>query len=852
MEPVLRRFDARDYLRILTKRKWFVIMVALAAGVIGGLYTVSYPKTYRAAAIVIIRRQGQPIIWVGDKDLQGPQREDLALETQARIAASIDCAQAAADQLCKRTTGDAIQVSAGEIAASIAATPHEPDLLRIEAVHRDQRYAIEFANEVARAFVSKNKDLRVVESKAAKEFLNDALTKSRDLLDRAQGDLAAYQEQVGIVLADDEPQSALQQLRLFQNSLADAQANLSAARSDRQVLAGRLEHMPAYRTESHEVPNPRRQALLQELQATQLQLTRLRAQYTDNWPAVQNLKDQVDELNAQLAREPETTTSTSVEPEPAKAELRRDLVAMDRKVADLQARVAALSGTVSGIEASKQTMPGKLARLNRLMSRVKLAEVTFQNVQAQLENARLNEAMKQSDAEVIDHAAAAAEVSPRLGRMLLFSLTLGLAAGVALALFLEALDDTLHGPEDIAAYTEVAFLGMVPLLEDPAQGLITVVSPKSPPAEAYRTLRSNIHFAQVDHPARTFLVTSAGAGEGKTMTAANLAVVMAQSGQEVLLVDTDLRRPSLHRVFNVSSERGLTNVLVGESDLDDVLLETDVPGLRVVTSGPLPPNPAELLESEQMGRVIAEAQDLADMVIFDSPPAIVLTDAIIMSSKVERTILVAEAGQVTRDAFNEMCRLITNARGVILGVVLNKLRLSAGDYYYYYYYYDYSHSPRPAAEAIPFVPQGASQPDFVSPDSPSVLDEMFGYEDAQPPVPQRQVSSQAPPPEQPPALGPAPRMDDSALLNAPPDMDMDQPAMPAPTPRLEPPPIVQQPPTIEPPPVIQQPPVMDEPPAPEPPAPEVVPPVDEAPAGQDPSRPLLEDLFGPPDDNETQ
>jgi capsular exopolysaccharide synthesis family protein len=312
-----------------------------------------------------------------------------------------------------------------------------------------------------------------------------------------------------------------------------------------------------------------------------------------------------------------------------------------------------------------------------------------------------------------------------MGRMLAFSFVLGLAFGVFLAMVLEALDDTFHAPDDITAYTDVSFLGIVPLLEESGQGLITVTSPKSPPAEAYRTLRSNIHFAQLDSPARTFMVTSAGAGEGKTLTTANLACVFAQSGQEVLLVDADLRRPSLHRLFGLPSDQGLTNVLVGEAALSDVAQQTAIPGLRVVTTGPLPPNPAELIESQQMTAMIERSREIADIVLFDSPPAIILTDAVILSSKVERTILVAEAGQVSRDAFNEMCRIIRNARGQILGVVLNKLRLGASDYYYYYYYYDYSHyAPRGSATEQKSTPEtGQGQ---IRPETPTVLDTLFG------------------------------------------------------------------------------------------------------------------------------
>ncbi|MGE5532608.1 MAG: GumC family protein [Bacteroidota bacterium] len=759
MEPVLRRFDARDYLRILTKRKWFVIMVALAATIIGGLYTVSYPKTYRAASIVLIRRQGQPIIWVGENRNQGPQREDLALETQARIAASVDCADRAAKTLASRTSGDSIQVTGQEIASSITATPNEPDLLRIEAIHREQQFAIEFANEVARSFVETSRELRRTESRAAREFLEEALRRSKQSLDSAQADAARYSEQIGIILPEAEPKMAIDQLGDFEGQLEQTRVDIAAAQAEHGNLVRQINAVPAFKTQKHQQANPAREALLERQRAYQIELVELQARYTDNWPAVREMKGRIEKLQAELARQAETITTTSTQPDAEHGDVQHELLSNERRIANLQARQRVLTQTVASLKAQKQTYPERLANLQRLLDRVALNKTSYQNVLAQLENAKLNEAMKQADAELIDHAASASEISPKLGRMLIFSMTLGIACGIALAMFLEALDDTLHSPEDVSAYTPATFLGMVPLLEDPTQGLITVLSPKSPPAEAYRTLRSNVHFAQVDHPARTFLVTSAGAGEGKTMTTANLAAVFAQAGQEVLLVDTDLRRPSLHRIFGLSSDRGLTNVLVGETTLDEVIVDTDVPGLRLVPTGPLPPNPAELLESEQMDRIIARCRDVADVVFFDSPPAIVLTDAVIMSSKVERVILVAEAGQVTRDAFNEMCRLISNARGTILGVVLNKLRLSAGDYYYYYYYYDYSHyAPRRGANAdMPITtgaPEGQVNNGFTSADAPSMLEEIFGPQNGLPSLPQSQPPAQPPIQMRPPA-GPA-------------------------------------------------------------------------------------------------
>lgn len=700
MEAAPRRFDVRDYLRIVTKRKWFIALVALAAMVVGGLYTISYAKTFRASALVIVRPQVRPTYWPGEAGMQALQRQEVGLDSLARIAGSSVCAQGAADKLSNPPTPrKPLKVSAQEIAASISVTPERPDLLHIDATNHDGPNAVEFANAVAEAFVDRSLKLQQVESTAAKEYLNGAMRGAEAELDAAQTELATCQQEIGVVVPEAEPAGDVEQLRGYQIKLDEARGALAAAVSSVAVLQDQLRRTPNSTAIKQEAPNPSRLALQEQLETASVSLNELRARYTDTWPAVQEMKDRVAQLQVEIARTPETITTTSVAADPDHAALQRTLVEARRLVADLQARVASLSGDVARLASTQRTMPEKLGRMQRLIDRVELAKASYKDLQEQLGSARLSEAMKQADAEVIGRAGVAEETSPRLKRMLLFSMMLGLAAGVLLALFMEALDDTLHSPEDVATYTEATFLGMVPLLEGQERGLNTVLAPKSPPAEAYRSLRSNIRFAQVDHPARTFMVTSAGAGEGKSLTTANLAVVFAQAGQKVLLVDTDLRRPSLHRVFNVSATRGLTNVLVGESNLADVIVETGVPGLRLVPTGPLPPNPAELLESAPMNRVIEQSKELADIVFFDTPPAIVLTDAVIMSAKVDRAILVAEAGKVTRDAFNEVCRLITNARGTILGVVLNKLRLSAGDSNYYYYYYDYSHPSLKQTEA---------------------------------------------------------------------------------------------------------------------------------------------------------
>jgi len=214
--------------------------------------------------------------------------------------------------------------------------------------------------------------------------------------------------------------------------------------------------------------------------------------------------------------------------------------------------------------------------------------------------------------------------------------------------------------------------------------LITHLNPKSPIAEQYRTIRTNIDFSIADRNLRSLVVTSSGPGEGKSMTTANLAVVMAQQGRKVLLVDADLRKPTVHYTFRLVNTEGLSNLLTKRAKLTDVLTKTDVDNLYVITSGPIPPNPAELLSSRAMHELMTEALGIFDIIIFDTPPVLAVTDAQILSSQVDGTVLVVASGKTEKDAALEAKDLLQKSQARILGVVLNRQPIKNSRYYYYY------------------------------------------------------------------------------------------------------------------------------------------------------------------------
>ncbi|MEE3892688.1 CpsD/CapB family tyrosine-protein kinase [Priestia megaterium] len=209
-------------------------------------------------------------------------------------------------------------------------------------------------------------------------------------------------------------------------------------------------------------------------------------------------------------------------------------------------------------------------------------------------------------------------------------------------------------------------------------------SPKDPVAEQYRTIRTNIQFSNVDQDIKTIVLTSSGAEEGKSTTSSNLATVYAQQGLKVLLIDADLRKPTGHYTFRLENHIGLTNVLTRQSTLAQAVQESEIPHLSVLTSGPIPPNPSELLASAQMTELLKEMKKQFDMIIFDTPPILAVADAQILANQVDGTILVVSSGKTEKDAALKSKELLSNAQGKLLGVVLNNRKVEEGNYYYYY------------------------------------------------------------------------------------------------------------------------------------------------------------------------
>lgn len=284
-------------------------------------------------------------------------------------------------------------------------------------------------------------------------------------------------------------------------------------------------------------------------------------------------------------------------------------------------------------------------------------------------------------------------VGPNKLLTILLATLIGMVLAIGGGLLLDYLDDTLKTPDDVKNALHLSTLGAISRIEgeSPDDRLVAAFQPKSPIAEAYRILRTNIQFSALDNPPRTLLVTSANPTEGKSTTLANLGIVMAQQGQRVVLVDTDLRRPTLHRFFHVPNNAGLTSALLNPAPFGDgFLLPTSHANLALLPSGPLPPNPAELIGSERFAALLEDLKGRCDVLLLDSPPVLAVTDAAILARQMDGVLLVVDAGTTRRQLAANAKDSLEKVGARVLGVALNRLQPRGDGYYYYYYHHYYS------------------------------------------------------------------------------------------------------------------------------------------------------------------
>ena len=373
---------------------------------------------------------------------------------------------------------------------------------------------------------------------------------------------------------------------------------------------------------------------------------------------------------------------------------KRDL---DRQVADLEKSIEETQKAITSLgvpEDPKNAYMPEFTRLelSGLQTQLSSYQTRYTILLKSGEDFRLAAARQADNLRVFSAAELPrSPVKPRVMLNTMLGLISGLVLGVSSAFLMEYLDDTIKTADDVTASLGLTTLANVVRLgrvKKPEDSLVTSLGHRSPAVEAYRTLRTNLEFCALGNPTGSILVTSASPREGKTTTIANLGIIMAQAGQRVALVDTDLHRPMLHRVFDLDNTAGLTSLFIDkEIGLDTVMKPTQVENLSVLTSGPVPPNPAEFLAAQRMNQILEEMKGRAEVVLLDSPPVLAVSDAGILGPKVGGVLLVLDVRMAREGAAKKAQESLEQAGAKIIGVVLNKQSAKKGTGYYYYNYY---------------------------------------------------------------------------------------------------------------------------------------------------------------------
>jgi tyrosine-protein kinase Etk/Wzc len=363
----------------------------------------------------------------------------------------------------------------------------------------------------------------------------------------------------------------------------------------------------------------------------------------------------------------------------------------------LQADIAAHDARIRDLRSQLASYPGKENQIGQLELDAALYNDTYRYLLTQLQAAQISSATITPYTDIVETATVARQVGMRLRDKLVIGVLVGLFLGVLIAFCLEYLDQTIKSAADVERVLETPVLGLIPLDPRGQRGrrdgrhrhaipLITRAAPDDPVSEAYRTLRTNVTFVSAEQRALQLIcVTSPGPGDGKSTTASNLAITLAQQGAHTLLADADLRRPMVHRAFNLVQEPGLTDILVGKTSLAEAVRPAVISNLDVLPGGALPPNPSELLGSEAMRRLLEQLRSRYDNVVFDTPPALAVTDATVLAASTDAVILVLWAGETEEAAAQRAVEMFRRVQARVAGSVLNGVGTQRDRYYQYYY-----------------------------------------------------------------------------------------------------------------------------------------------------------------------
>ncbi|MGH9867796.1 MAG: polysaccharide biosynthesis tyrosine autokinase [Candidatus Polarisedimenticolia bacterium] len=675
----------QSYLDIIWRRKLVIIAVFTIVWSLSLIGIMINETVYKASSLVAVKNQmywRQPMMSFS----QGTDDADTVLSGEAYqdIINGIPFAEKVATFMI----GEGMPLAGSEVHSAIHATYQEPDRIRIDASSTKPEMALTLANTAAHVFEQFTKENMVEKLANGRESALVLQGKARRELDDSEAQIAQFRHVMGFMDIGEHMGTLRHKIAGFESQRGDVITRLEIAQAHRKDL---LKLATAAAAQDLSLDDPH----LEDYRNLQLALGEARIRYTEDHPKIRNLTSQIESIETRL-RQAISRSGSDLSPQ-AFLTLKEDLAKTDAEIADLQTAIESWSRQIAEVQESMAGYPEKQAQIQSLEARAASALETYRHWSKNLEELEFKKSMVPGNANVVDTAVVAGpSISKTTSLMLATLVSLMLAIGMGL--LAEFGDSTLRNAEEIASTLGLGYLGSISRLKEPRSLVFQDGKPVHQVAESYIRVYSNIKFAEIESPFRSVLLTSARKGEGKSTTLVNLACAIAAAGKRVIVVDTDLRNPSIQRILGSRHMAGVTSVLAGEHTLEEALKPSGHPGLTLLPSGPIPPNPAELLHSKPMKELIRKLETMADLVIFDTPPALLVADAMLLSGEVDAAIIVAESGGVSRKAVAQVKESLQVAKMRILGVILNKTQEGPSSYYNYYSYYQ---TAQDAEEAEP-------------------------------------------------------------------------------------------------------------------------------------------------------
>jgi succinoglycan biosynthesis transport protein ExoP len=687
--------NLRQYWHIVLERRWLVITAFFTVLLLTAIYLVRAPRIYQAVVrLQIDRESGNPLnvkdaVSLDTREQDYLQTQYKNLQSRSLLESVIDSLKLDTDPRYSKELDRVYALQKDIVVAPIRLSR----LVDVRVEHTDAKKAKEIANVLAKNFIEQNLQQKYNSSFTAVTWLKAQVDDAKNKVGKAEADLHEYRKSHNEVSLEEGENIARQALIQAQTDLSKVRAEAAQAAQTVEEIDHLIKNGEPIDTIPVIADNPTVQRIKQEIAIEEGNLAALLKRYRDKYPAVISQRSKIASLQENLAQECE-----------------KQLLTIRNTASILQKKEDTLNSIVTSEEQKQMVLNSLKIQYDILRREAENNKSIHSNVLMRMKETEMLSRITSNNIRIVDEASDPLKpVKPRMVVTIIFGVLGAMALSLALAFFVNYLDDSIKSQDDIENFMRLPFLGYIPNIKTNSvveRDLQAHLHPQSNAAEGFRTIRATISLTHKPEKFRVLSITSTIPSEGKSLVASNLGIVHAQTGLRTLLVDADLRRPSVHKAYQLHSPVGLSAFLMKQTDsIDELVHKTEVPNLDVVCCGSVPSNPSELIGSTRMMEFLQMVRDRYDRVILDCPPISAVSDPLVISAMADGVVYVTKFNKIRREHGRKSIQRIQNAGIHILGVVINDIDFEGKDSYYYSYYYyqnryyssHYKNGPTPGA-----------------------------------------------------------------------------------------------------------------------------------------------------------